>query len=80
MVGIKIGSKKTKGGKQRKIDGSPWAVAGSVIKYYRFSWDFVMRGISMQNLMMLMQAIPDLDDEEEVEIDEFDELFKEYKQ
>ena len=34
----------------------------------------------MQNLMILMQAIPDLDDEEEVEIDEFDELFKEYKQ
>lgn len=34
----------------------------------------------MQNLMLQMQAIPDTDDEEELEVDEFDELFKENKQ
>src|SRR5690606_5980700 len=39
-------------------DRSPWATIGGAIKYWRFSWDYVVWGISFQNLMMLNETVP----------------------
>lgn len=56
-------------------------MAGSAIKYYRFTWEFVMWGISIQNLQLLLQVIPDYEEDEdsttveEVDEDEFKTLF-----
>lgn len=40
-----------------------------MIKYFRFSWDYVLWGISWPNLIMLLNTIPvyttDADDNEE---------------
>lgn len=59
-----------------------------MIKYFRFSWHYVMWGISYTNLMMLMATIPviewDDDDDEKgtkqkkpkdiMEVESFEEL------
>ena len=49
------------------------------MKYYRMTWEQAMWGISMQNLMLLMKAIPDFGEDEELGDDEFDELFSNNK-
>ena len=46
------------------------------MKYYRMTWDKAMWGISVQNLMLLMKSIPNLDDDEDLNDDEFSEIFE----
>lgn len=47
------------------------------MKYYRISWEKAMWGISLQNLILLMKAIPDYDEtsEEKMSDKDFGEMF-----
>lgn len=48
-----------------------------MIKYFRFSWEFILWGISWKNLLMLLNTIPVYDAEKpEIvkEVEGFDDL------
>ena len=54
---------------------------GSVIKYFRFNYDYVLWGISFTNLSMLLATIPDteFDDENKKEKAEVVDGFQDLK-
>jgi hypothetical protein len=63
---------------------SLWATIGGVIKYFRFSYDYVLYEISYCNLMMLLCTIPQYKKQEEkdkpkakgnvIELDSFEDF------
>ena len=46
---------------------SPWHTIGSIIKYFRFTWDQAVWEIGYTNLIMLMATIPVFDPDGEGE-------------
>jgi hypothetical protein len=61
-TGDKRGEPESAGG-----DNSPWSLIGGVAKYFRFSVDQILWGISYQNLNMLLATIPSYEEEEKKE-------------
>src|SRR5690606_18275296 len=61
---------------------NPWAVAGSVMKYFRFTEEKVLWGMSWANLALYAESIPKYEKHEKVEETNQvtgADLFKKYK-
>jgi len=53
---------------------------GGVIKYFRFSWHYVLWEISYTNLTMLLATIPTYDDgKKKEEITDLKDIFKDFE-
>lgn len=44
-----------------------WRVIGGIIKYFRLSWEEIVWGRSFANIIMLLESIPPLKDDKEIE-------------